>query len=45
MLKTCDLYDLRHSLAGEYLSGFEYPWQALKDLREKGLYPEFLWEE
>ena len=33
MLKTCDLYDLRHSLAGEYLSGFEYPWQALKGIK------------
>ena len=33
MLKTCDLYDLSHSLAGEYLSGFEYPWQALKGIK------------
>ena len=34
MLKTCDLYDLSRSLAGEYLSGFEYPWQALQGIRE-----------
>ena len=29
MYKTSELYDLSHSLAGSYLSGFEYPWQAL----------------
>ena len=34
MLKTADLYDLTHSLAGNYLSGFEYPWQALKGIKE-----------
>ena len=34
MLKTCDLYDLSHSAAGEYLAGFEYPWQALKGIRD-----------
>ena len=34
MLKTCDLYDLTHSLAGDYLSGFDYPWQALKGIKE-----------
>jgi NDP-sugar pyrophosphorylase family protein len=28
------LYDLSHSLAGEYLSGFEYPWQALPGIKE-----------
>ena len=33
MLKTCDLYDLNHTLAAEYLAGFEYPWQALKGIR------------
>ena len=33
MLKTCDLYDLSHTLAGEYLAGFEYPWQALAGIR------------
>jgi len=32
MLKTMDLYDMTHSLAGSYLSGFEYPWQALKGI-------------
>ena len=30
MLKTAELYDMSHTLAGAYLSGFEYPWQALK---------------
>ena len=34
MLKTCDLYDLSHSAAGEYLAGFEYPWQALKGIKD-----------
>ena len=34
MLKTVDLYDLSHSLAGDYLAGFEYPWQALKGIKE-----------
>ena len=34
MYKTCDLYDLSHSLAGNYLSGFAYPWQALRGIQE-----------
>ena len=34
MLKTADLYDLTHSLAGSYLSGFDYPWQALGGIKE-----------
>ena len=34
MLKTTDLYDLRHSAAGEYLTQFEYPWQALKGIKD-----------
>ena len=34
MLKTIDLYDLSHTLAGEYLAGFAYPWQALKGIKE-----------
>ena len=29
MIKVIDLYDLSHTIAGEYLRGFEYPWQAL----------------
>jgi len=33
MLKTHDLYDMTHSLAAGYLSGFEYPWQALKGIQ------------
>lgn len=28
-IKIVDLYDLEHTLAGEYLNGFEYPWEAL----------------
>jgi len=34
MLKTADLYDLKHTLAGEYLAGFAYPWQALKGIKD-----------
>ena len=34
MLKTTDLYDFRYSLAGGYLMQFEYPWQALKGIKE-----------
>lgn len=34
MLKTNELYDLTHSLAGEYLVGFAYPWQALGGIKE-----------
>ncbi len=34
ILKTKELYDLTHSLAGEYLARFEYPWQALKGIKE-----------
>lgn len=33
MIRTADLYDLKHTRAGEYLAGFEYPWQALKGIR------------
>ena len=33
MLKTHDLYDMTHSLAGNYLSGFDYPWQALSGIK------------
>ena len=34
MLTTKDLYDLTHSLAGNYLSGFDYPWQALAGIKD-----------
>lgn len=34
MYKTTDLYDMTHSLAGNYLSGFDYPWQALAGIKE-----------
>ena len=33
MYQTHELYDLRHSLAGSYLSGFTYPWQALSGIK------------
>ena len=29
-----ELYDLNHTLAAEYLSGFTYPWEALKGIKE-----------
>ena len=34
MLKTSDLYDLNHTIAADYLAGYEYPWQALKDIKD-----------
>ena len=33
MLKTMELYDLNHTLAGNYLAQFEYPWQALAGIK------------
>ena len=32
MIRTKDLYDLSHTLAADYLAGFEYPWQALEGI-------------
>ncbi|MCR4645159.1 MAG: UDP-N-acetylglucosamine pyrophosphorylase [Oscillospiraceae bacterium] len=29
-----DLYDLSHTIAGEYLAGFTYPWEALAGIGE-----------
>ena len=29
-----ELYDLEHTLAAEYMSGFSYPWEALKGINE-----------
>lgn len=34
MLRTEDLFDLTHTSAAKYLSGFKYPWQALKGIKE-----------
>ena len=34
MLKTIELYDFDHSLARDYLAGYEYPWQALAGIQE-----------
>ena len=33
MIKTTELYDLSHSMAGNYLSSFDYPWQALAGIK------------
>ena len=33
MLNTHQLYDLNHTLAGNYLAGFEFPWQALGGIK------------
>ncbi|MBR4291896.1 MAG: UDP-N-acetylglucosamine pyrophosphorylase [Oscillospiraceae bacterium] len=33
MIKTMELYDMSHSLAGQYLTGFEYPCQALSGIK------------
>ena len=34
MIKTCDLYDLSHTLAAPLLEGTEYPWEALGGIGE-----------
>ena len=34
MLKTRDLYDLNHTLAADYLAQHEYPWLALKGIKD-----------
>ena len=34
MIKTNDLFDLNHTIAGDYLSGFEFPWQALAGISD-----------
>ena len=34
MYKTKDLFDLDHTLAKDYLSKFEYPWEALSGIKE-----------
>lgn len=34
MLRTKELFDLSHTKAGDYLGGFEYPWQALAGIKE-----------
>ena len=34
MYTVSDLFDITHSIAGSYLSGFEYPWQALKGIQD-----------
>ena len=34
MLTVKSLYDLSHSLAGEYLSSFQYPWEALPGIKD-----------
>ena len=33
-MKTLDLFDLTHTKASIYLSGFEYPWEALSGIKE-----------
>ena len=35
MINTADLYDFTHSIAGSWLSGFSYPWQALGQIKSK----------
>lgn len=34
MLEIKDLFDLTHTLAGDYLAGFTYPWEALAGIKE-----------
>ena len=34
MLRICDLFDLSHTLAADYLSAFTYPYEALKGIKD-----------
>ena len=34
MYLVSELYDLEHTLAKEYLAGFQYPWEALKGIKD-----------
>lgn len=34
MIKIQEIYDLDHTLAKDYLNQFEYPWQALKGIKD-----------
>ena len=34
MMKTSELYDLDHTMAKGYLEQYEYPWQALKGIKD-----------
>ena len=34
MIKTNDLFDLNHTMAGDYLADFEFPWQALAGISD-----------
>ena len=34
MYTISELYDLSHTVAAEYLSGFTYPWEALKGIKD-----------
>lgn len=34
MLEIKDLYDLNHTIAKDYLSKFQYPWQALSGIKD-----------
>ena len=33
MYKIKDLFDLSHTMAADYMSGFEYPWEALSGIK------------
>ena len=33
-IRTEELFDLNYTMAGGYLAGFEYPWQALDGIKE-----------
>ena len=34
MYKIKDLYDLNHTQASSYLTQYEYPWEALKGIKD-----------
>ena len=34
MIRICDLFDLNHTIAKDYLSRFTYPWEALPGIKD-----------
>ena len=34
MIRITDLFDLEHTIAADYLKGFEYPWEALSGIKQ-----------
>ena len=35
MFKTLDILSMEHSVAGSWLAGFEYPWEAIRSIKSQ----------